>query len=139
MLENLLVPNGHQSKETLNMPAKIKTEVEFEEKNGRTYSRRTDFYENGQICKTGTYTCSQNTWAWDVPAGAVKSFFENGQLESEVLYNEFGVQDGESTYFDKKGSLLARVLFRDGVKIDEKVLAQEAEQALENVEAKKPD
>lgn len=104
------------------MPSKLKTQIEFEERNGRTYSRRKDVYENGQVAKEGTYTNSLGSWSWDIPVGVVRSYFESGQLMSEEVYDDHGTRSGESVYYDKTGKLLSRVHYEDGRKIKEEIL-----------------
>ena len=84
---------------------KLRTEVTFVEKNKRTFSKRVEFYENGQIAKTGLYANSPGGWLWAIPAGPVISYYEDGTLKSEILHDEFGNLEGESRYFDEKGKL----------------------------------
>lgn len=105
--------------------SKLKTEVSLIERNGRTVSKRTAFYENGQIAETGTYAISQHGWSWNVPIGVVTSYFENGQIKSEISYNESGSLDGESIYFDSKGTLLKKQNFLKDKLIDEVVFVAE--------------
>jgi antitoxin component YwqK of YwqJK toxin-antitoxin module len=85
---------------------KLKTEVTFIEKNGRTFSKRIETYENGQVAQIGIYVNSHNDWSWSIPTGAVINYYEDGTLKSEVLYDEHGSLDGDSRYFDVKGRLI---------------------------------
>lgn len=94
---------------------KLKTEVTFVEKNGRTLSKRVSFFENGQIAEVGLYGNAHNNWSWSVPVGSVKKYYENGQLESEVSYNEFGTLEGESHFYDKEGKLLRKTIHSNDV------------------------
>jgi antitoxin component YwqK of YwqJK toxin-antitoxin module len=98
---------------------KIRTKVEFIEKNGRTLSHRTDTYENGQIASIGVFGCGQNSWAWDVPVGIIKSFYEDGILKSEEHFDDFGCQEGEAKFYDFKGRLTMTVYFENGLRIKE--------------------
>lgn len=100
---------------------KRKTEVSLFEKGGRTYSNRSEFFENGQLALVGTYTNSANDWSWNIPTGVVKTYFDNGQLESEMVYDEHGSLDGESSYYDKKGNLLKKLRYAKDVLVSEEV------------------
>lgn len=99
--------------------SKLRTEVTFVEKNGRTLSKRTSYYENGQIAHIGVYGNGQGDWSWNIPVGLVKNYFENGQVESEVSYNEFGNRDGESNYYNKEGKLLRKCVHNRDVLIED--------------------
>lgn len=100
---------------------KLKTEVTFIEKNGRTLSKRISYFENGQVAEIGLYGNAHNNWSWNVPVGSVKKYYENGQLESEVSYNEFGTLEGESSYFSRAGKLLRKTVHQNDIliKLDE--------------------
>lgn len=100
---------------------KRKTEVSLFEKAGRTYSKRSEFFENGQLALIGVFANSANDWSWNIPVGTVKTYFENGQLESELTYDEHGSLDGESSYYDKKGNLLKKLKYAKDVLINEQV------------------
>lgn len=101
--------------------SKLRTEVVFVERNGRTLSKRTSYYENGQIAQIGLYGNGQGQWSWKVPVGVEKSYFENGQLESEVSYNEAGSKDGESYYYNKNGKLIRKCIHSKDVLVQEEV------------------
>lgn len=105
--------------------SKLKTEVSLIERNGRTVSKRTAFFENGQIAETGIYSISQHGWSWNVPVGVVKSYFENGQLKSEISYNENGSLDGECLYYDSHGTLLKKQSYAKDKLINEEVFVVE--------------
>lgn len=85
---------------------KLKTEVTFIEKNGRTLSKRVETYETGQVAQVGVYVNSHSEWSWNIPIGVVFNYYENGTLKSEIHYDEHGSLDGESKYFDVKGRLV---------------------------------
>lgn len=104
---------------------KLKTEVSLIERNGRTVSKRTAFFENGNIAESGTYSISQHGWSWNVPVGVVKNYFENGQLKSEISYNENGNLDGESLFFDSKGTLLKKLSYANDKLVNEEVFVVE--------------
>jgi antitoxin component YwqK of YwqJK toxin-antitoxin module len=106
---------------------KQKTEVTLIERNGRTFSQRTEFFENGQISKVGVYTNGLNSWSWNIPTGIVKSFWENGQLKSEITYNDFGSLDGESKYYDAKGAMTKKSVFSNDVLIEEQSFVSDKE------------
>lgn len=103
---------------------KLKTEVSLVERNGRTLSKRTAFYDNGQIAEIGTYSISQHAWAWNVPVGVVKTYFENGQLKSELNYNESGILDGECLYFNQQGEMVKRLTYVKDKLIKEEILKE---------------
>lgn len=105
--------------------SKLKTEVAFVEKNGRTFSKRTAYYENGQIAEVGIYAIGQHGWGWNIPVGVVKSYFENGQLKSELAYNESGILDGECVYFDLTGALIKKLTYSQDKLIKEEILKVE--------------
>ncbi len=93
--------------------SKIRTEVTFVEKNGMNYSRRTEIYENGQVASEGVFSKSHNDWSWSVPHGSVRRYYEDGTLKSEELYDDRGIRNGISTYFNKKGELIKRLQYQD--------------------------
>ena len=105
--------------------SKSKTEVTFVERSGRTLSKRTDFYENGQVAEVGTYAASQQGWGWNVPVGVIKTYFENGQLKSELSFSESGSLDGECLYFNQKGEMLKRLTYSQDKLIKEEILKEE--------------
>lgn len=92
------------------MTDKPKTQVTLEEKNGRTYSRRKEYHENGILAKEGLYA-SGNQWAWDVPAGKVTTWFKSGNVSSVEEFDEHGNRDGESAYYNDKGQLTLKRLY----------------------------
>jgi antitoxin component YwqK of YwqJK toxin-antitoxin module len=92
------------------MIGKRKTEVVLEERNGRTLSKRKEFFENGQLAKQGTYS-NGSRWGWEIPAGKITTFYESGILCSEENFDEHGNRDGESAYYDFKGNLTVRRFF----------------------------
>jgi antitoxin component YwqK of YwqJK toxin-antitoxin module len=107
------------------MPIRKKTvEAEVFEKNGRHYSRRTEFYDNGQIRMTGVFTCSQNDWSWSVAAGTVSHYYENGKLKCSKSYNDYGALDGETCHYDKKGNLAKRANYKNDKLVEEEILIE---------------
>jgi antitoxin component YwqK of YwqJK toxin-antitoxin module len=107
------------------MPNRKKTvEAEVFEKNGRSFSRRTEYYDNGQIRMTGVFTCSQNDWSWSVAVGPVRQYYEDGTLKSSRSYNDYGELDGESTYYDRKGNLAKRTTHRNDKLVEEEILIE---------------
>lgn len=105
--------------------SKIKTDVVLIEKNGRTFSKRTEYYENGQIAKIGVYTNNQSDWSWSIPAGSITSYFENGQLKSEEGFDDGGSRDGESVYYEKDGFVSRRVLYQKDRLIKEEIFKKD--------------
>lgn len=101
---------------------KSKVEAEIFEKNGRSFSRRTEYYENGQVRMTGVFTCSQNDWSWNVAVGPVTHYYEDGTLKSSASYNDYGALDGESSYYDKKGNLAKRTRHQNDKLLEEEIL-----------------
>ncbi len=99
--------------------SKTKTEVSFVERNGRTFSKRIVYHDNGQIAEIGLYGNSLESWSWDVPNGVVRKYFRDGQLEAEILYDEQGIRDGESLYYDSKGRLIRKVVYSQDRKVEE--------------------
>ncbi len=89
------------------MKEKLRTEVNFETKAGRTLIRKKDFYENGILAREGLFS-GGGQWEWDIPAGLIKNYFKNGILKSEEHFDESGNRDGESKYFTDKGELLSK-------------------------------
>ncbi len=104
--------------------SKLKTEVVFVEKNGRTLSKRTSYYENGQIAHVGLYGNGQGDWSWKIPVGLERSYYDNGQVESEISYNEFGVKDGESNFYNKNGKLIKKWIHSKDVLIEEQIFEE---------------
>ncbi|MBY0517019.1 MAG: hypothetical protein K2P81_08935 [Bacteriovoracaceae bacterium] len=100
---------------------KRKTEAEIFEKNGRSFSHRTVYFENGKVAESGVYTCGQSDWSWTVPAGVINRYSENGEPLSVETYNEYGELDGECKYYDNKGKLLKKSIFKKDVLIEEEV------------------
>lgn len=92
---------------------KIKTEVTFIEKNGMNYSRRIERYENGQIASEGIFSKSLNDWSWSVPHGVYKTYYEDGTLKSEEIFDERGARSGTSCYFSKMGRLIRKLEYHE--------------------------
>ncbi|MGE3608880.1 MAG: toxin-antitoxin system YwqK family antitoxin [Bacteriovoracaceae bacterium] len=116
------------------MTAAKKTTVNFETRNGRTLSRRTDYHPNGKVAETGLYGQGLNHWAWDIPIGIIREYYDNGQLKSEVAHNEQGARDGESCYYDRKGKLILKVIYHLDRKVKEiDYLAIEKAEAMKNI------
>jgi hypothetical protein len=109
---------------------KIRTEVLFESHYGKTVSHRKEFFENGNLFREGLYTKRQGEWGWDIPMGPIKTFFEDGILKSNELFDEFGNREGESTFFNKKGELIKKIHYRA-----DKIISEEN---FEPVEEKSP-
>lgn len=101
--------------------SKIKTDVVLIERNGRTFSKRTEYYENGQVAKIGVYSNNQSDWSWSIPTGSVTSYFENGQLKSEENFDESGSREGESVFYEKDGFVLRRAHYQKDRLIKEEV------------------
>ncbi len=99
--------------------SKTKTEVSFVVRNGRTFSKRIVYHENGQIAEVGLYSNSLESWSWDVPSGVVRRYFSDGQLEAEILYDEQGSLDGESLYYDYRGRLIRKIVYVQDRKVEE--------------------
>lgn len=98
---------------------KRRTEVSLVEKNGRTFSKRTEYYESGAVAETGLFACTSNDWAWTIPTGIVKTYYENGKTKSEVSYDEHGSLEGECLYYCEKGNLLKKQKFSNDKLISE--------------------
>ncbi len=99
--------------------SKMRTEVTFVERNGRTFSKRVVYHDNGQIAEIGLYGRSLESWSWDVPNGVIRKYFRNGQLECELLYDEHGVRDGESLFFNMYGKLIRKEVYQRDRKVEE--------------------
>lgn len=100
---------------------KKRSEVTFEEKNGRTLSRRKEFFQNGQLFREGLYSRGLNNWEWDIPIGVVKTYSDQGILISEEYFDESGTQEGDSKYYSKTGELEKIITFSNGKINKEKV------------------
>lgn len=87
---------------------KLKTEVIFIEKEGRTFSKRSVYFENGQVAEVGLYVNSLNDWSWNIPIGTVRTFYLNGMVKSEIAYDDYGSKDGESLYYNMNGKLIRK-------------------------------
>jgi antitoxin component YwqK of YwqJK toxin-antitoxin module len=98
---------------------KIKTEVSFVDRNGRTLSKRTSYYESGQVAEVGLYGHNLGDWSWSVPIGVIRKFYENGQLKCELAYDDQGVRDGESVFYSQYGRLVRKEIFSNDRKIKE--------------------
>lgn len=105
--------------------SKLRTVVALVEKNGRTLSKRTCYYENGQVAETGLYAISQNGWGWNIPIGVVHIYYESGQLKAELGYNESGSLDGESLYYSQSGKLLQKKTYSKDRLIKDEVFEEE--------------
>ena len=101
--------------------SKIRTEVTLIEQNGMNYSKRVEYYENGQVAREGVFSKSQNDWGWSVPHGTVRSYYENGALKSEEVYDERGIRSGASNYYNSKGLLIKRLLYLDDRLVKEEI------------------
>ncbi len=99
--------------------SKTKTEVSFVERNGRTFSKRIVYHDNGQIAEIGLYANSLESWSWDIPSGVVRKYFRDGQLEAEIVYDEQGTRDGESLFYDSHGKLIRKVIYLQDRKVEE--------------------
>ncbi len=106
-------------------PRKKTVEAEVFEKNGRSFSRRTEYYDNGQVRMTGVFTCSQNDWSWSVAAGPITHYYEDGTLKSSASYNDHGALDGESSYYDRKGKLAKRTKHKNDKLLEEEILIED--------------
>lgn len=104
--------------------SRFRTEVAFVEKNGRTLSKRTSYHENGQVAQIGLYGNGQGQWSWNVPVGIEKNYFDNGQLESEISYNESGSKDGESNYYNKSGKLIRKCVHSRDRLVEEQIFEE---------------
>ncbi|MFP5386253.1 MAG: toxin-antitoxin system YwqK family antitoxin [Bacteriovoracia bacterium] len=106
----------------------FRTEVTLIEKSGRTLSKRTEYYESGQVARTGTYGNAQGQWAWNVPMGVITTYYEDGTLESQVNYNDNGSLDGESLYYNKKGELSKKLTYQKDKLIKEEIFNKPADE-----------
>lgn len=109
--------------------SKTRTEVSLIEKNGRTFSKRIVYYENGQIAESGVYTNSQGEWSWNIPVGRVVAFYDSGEKKSEISYDENGSLDGESFYYNKKGELILKKIYDQDKLLKEESFSSEPEVA----------
>ncbi len=100
---------------------KLKTDVVFIEKKGRTYSKRTDYFENGNIAHIGMYGNTPSNWAWTIPTGIIRTFYENGRIQSEISYDDHGSLNGESNFYNFYGQKIMRRVYDDDKLIDETV------------------
>lgn len=101
------------------MTLKVRTEVQFEVRNGRTLSKTRDYYENGKLAREGTYANGHGSWNWEIPIGPVKKYHPNGSIKSEEHFDDNGSLDGESRYFDEAGKLLSRTIYIKDKKMSE--------------------
>ncbi len=97
---------------------KGKTEVSLENRNGRTVSRRKEFFTSGKLAKEGLYT-SGSKWGWEVPCGKIVAYYEHGGVQSEELFDENGSRDGESVYYGQTGKIIRKVVYAKDKKISE--------------------
>ena len=98
----------------------MKTQVLFETKQDRTFSRRKEFFDDGTLFREGLYSKGQG-WQWDIPIGPVRTYNPNGTLKSEELFDDAGTQEGESLFYNKDGVISRKVLFSKGIKINEQI------------------
>lgn len=101
-----------------------KVEVDFEEKNGRTYSRRKEFCEKGNLIAEGLYG-KGNAWEWSMPIGKIKRYYSNGKPLSEEHYDEHGQREGESLYFHHSGYVEQKHYYEKDKKIREQFFDHE--------------
>src|SRR5665647_468121 len=99
--------------------SKIRTEVTFETQQGRVLSKRKEYYENGTLFREGTYSKGNGSWTWDVAIGKVVSYFEDGQLMSEELFDDQGSHEGETRIYNRKGKLQKRIIYKNDLKVEE--------------------
>jgi hypothetical protein len=104
-----------------------RTHAELFEKNGRVFSKRTEYYDNGQVAMTGIFTCSQNDWSWNVAVGVVLHYYEDGVMMSSVGHDEYGARDGESLYYDTMGKLVKKQRYAKDILISQEILVEDNE------------
>ena len=90
-----------------------KTVVDFEEVNGKTLVRRKEYYATGQLFCEGTYSKSGRNWGWDLPVGTLKTYFDNGKLQTEEQFNKNGDLHGERKTFDREGNLTKTQIYEE--------------------------
>lgn len=108
------------------MKEKVRTEVIFEVRNGRTLSRTKEFFEDGTMASEGLFSSGAH-WSWDIPAGMIKTYFKNGILKSEELFDVGGNREGDSKFYDDHGTLIARYTFSNDKKISEEFFDKKGE------------
>ena len=101
------------------MKEKVRTEVVLETRQGRTVSRKKDFFLNGNLYSEGTYSNALGRWEWDIPVGNIKHYNKDGTLKSDQQYDEHGERDGDTSFFNEKGKLLSKITYIKGKKITE--------------------
>lgn len=101
------------------MAEKLKTEVTLETRQGRTVSRKKQYYLNGNLHSEGVYSGGHGSWDWDIPVGLVKKYYSDGVLKSEEHYNDHGEKDGEFAYYDSKGRITSKTTYIRGKKTAE--------------------
>ena len=97
--------------------SKIKSEVTFVERNGRTLSKRKEYYENGKLLREGLYSKGQGSWGWNIPVGSIVTFYENGKMKCEELFDEAGNLNGETKLYNSEGILEKTVIYLNGKEI----------------------
>ena len=100
-------------------------EAELFEKNGRHFSRRTEYHNNGQVRMTGVFTNSQSDWSWNVAVGTITHYYDDGKIKSTTSYNDYGALDGETTHYDRKGNLAKRARYKDDKLLEEEILMED--------------
>lgn len=98
------------------MKDKCRVEVMFEVRNGRTLSRRKEYYEDGTLSSEGLFS-NGGHWGWDIPAGTIKKYFKSGALKSEEHYDDGGNKDGESRFYNETGILISKISYAKDKKI----------------------
>jgi antitoxin component YwqK of YwqJK toxin-antitoxin module len=116
--EKVTVPSPKLPKDV--MKEKIRTEVVFEVRNGRTLSRKKDFYENGKLAREGIFGIG-GQWSWDIPIGVIKTYHTNGVIKFEEQYDENGNKDGEFKTWNDQGVLVSSVFFVKDKKTSEEL------------------
>ncbi len=101
------------------MSGKVRTEVVFEVRNGRTLSKIRDYHENGKLAREGIYGNGHGQWNWDIAIGVVKRFHFNGNVKSEEQFDDGGSLDGESRFYDESGRLTSRIFYTKDKKTNE--------------------
>ena len=105
-----------------NSQSKFKTNIQLENYQGKTVSRRREFYENGTLYREGLYTKGHGGWAWDIPMGPIKTYYQTGIIMSEEVFDEYGNREGESIYYDKNGNITKRITYRKDKVINEVIV-----------------
>lgn len=116
---SLLGNEGARNQWTFENGKLVKVEV-FNKDNARL---RENVYQNGkQIHSSSWYETGEKHIEWDKQAALTKEWHKNGELKSQIPWNEIGQVDGVVFTWDEEGNVLTEEEFKGGIKLEDSSL-----------------